>query len=234
VSAIRRRLASAARDPLRFADLSSEHRALFERVQPYTQTSLERVAALADAVEYIVRAGVPGDFVECGVWRGGSSMAVALTLLRLEVTVRRLWLYDTFGRMPSAGPEDRDYAGRGMQGQEAAMIGNAGLTLPEVQAAMASTGYPREHVTYIEGLVQETIPGRAPDQIALLRLDTDWYCSTRHELVHLYPRVTSRGVVVVDDYGHFAGARRAVDEYFAQAPILLSRIDYTCRIAVKP
>ena len=99
-------------DSLAYADLSLEHRALFARVSPYTQTSIERVLALADAVEYVVRRDVPGDFVECGVWRGGSSMVVALTLMRLRVSDRSVWLYDTFGTMPPAGEHDIDFADR--------------------------------------------------------------------------------------------------------------------------
>ncbi len=235
LDAVRRRLDRAAgRDPLRYADLPAERHALFERVQPYTQTSRERVATLSDAVEYVIRADVAGDFVECGVWRGGSSMTVALTLLRLGATSRRLWLYDTFGQMPAPGQHDRDYAGRAVAGHEASMLGDAGLSLPDVQAAMRSTGYPEEQVSYVRGRVEDTVPSCAPTQIALLRLDTDWYESTRHELEHLYPRLSAGGVLIIDDYGHYAGARHAVDEYFARAPILLARVDYTGRMAVKP
>ena len=75
----------------------------------------------------------------------------------------------------------------------------------------------------------------APRKIALLRLDTDWYESTKHELVHLFPRLSTGGVLIVDDYGHWAGARRAVDEYVSEHGIvmLLTRIDYTGRIGVK-
>jgi hypothetical protein len=234
LSALRRRLERAAgRDPLRYADLSPERQALFERVRPYTQTSRDRVVTLADAVEYVIRAGVPGDFVECGVWRGGSSMTVALTLLRLGVDDRRLWLYDTFGEMPAPGSRDRDYAGRAVAGQEATMLGESGLALADVHAAMRSTGYPEQHISYVRGRVEDTIPGAAPEQIALLRLDTDWYESTRHELVHLYPRLARRGVLIIDDYGHYAGARQAVDEYFERDAILLTRVDYTGRVAVK-
>src|SRR5947209_19070260 len=112
LDAVRGRLAGlVGGDSLRYADLSPERHALFERVRPYTQTSRERVATLVDAVEYVIRAGVAGDLVECGVWRGGSSMAMALTLLHLDASDRRLWLYDTFGQMPAPGDRDRDYTG---------------------------------------------------------------------------------------------------------------------------
>src|SRR5436309_1043008 len=93
---------------------------------------------------------------------------------------------------------------------------------------------PADRVHMVAGPVEETLPDHAPGQLALLRLDTDWYESTRQELEHLYPRLAHGGVLIVDDYGHWAGARRAVDEYFArEAPLLLSRIDYTARIAIK-
>ena len=161
-------------------------------------------------------------------------MAVALTLLRLGAGDRRLWLYDTFGQMPAPGHRDRDYAGREVAGHEATMLGEAGLSLAEVQRAMRSTGYPEERIRYVAGRVEETIPESAAAEIALLRLDTDWYESTRHELEHLYPRLVSGGVLIIDDYGHYAGARQAVDEYFAGRPILLARVDYTGRMAVKP
>ena len=72
-----------------------------------------------------------------------------------------------------------------------------------------------------------------PERIALLRIDTDWYESTRHELVHLYPRLSPGGVLIIDDYGHWQGARKAVDEYF-QAGLFLNHIDYTGRLAIKP
>ena len=235
LGALRRRLdGTAQRDPFRYADLPEGRRALFGRVRPYTQTSLERVVTLADAVEYVVQAGVPGDLAECGVWRGGSSMAIALTLLGRGAGERRLWLYDTFGEMPAPGANDRDYAGRAVAGHEATMLGEAGLALADVRAAMRSTGYPEDRIEYVAGRVEETIPSRAPEQLALLRLDTDWYESTHHELVHLYPRLTPGGVLIIDDYGHYAGARQAVDEYFAERPILLVRVDYTGRVAVKP
>jgi O-methyltransferase len=230
---VRSALPRPHRDPMRYADIDREHHELFERVRSYTQTSLERIVTLADAVEYVVRRGVPGDLVECGVWRGGSSMAMALTLLKLGVSDRRLWLYDTFGKMPAPGEHDRDHAGGDVAGWEATMLGDVGLSLPEVRAALRSTGYPDECIRYVPGLVEQTLAAAGPERIALLRLDTDWYSSTRYELEHLYPRLEPGGVLIVDDYGHLAGARKAVDDYFADRPVLLTRVDYTGRMAVK-
>src|SRR5262249_51532930 len=106
--------------------------------------------------------------------------------------------------------------------------------LEPVRAAMAGTGYPSEQVRLVPGRVEDTVPAAAPERIALLRLDTDWDASTRHELEPLYPRLVAGGVLIIDDYGHWQGARRAVDEYFARRNqnVDLHAVDYTCRIVI--
>jgi hypothetical protein len=105
-----------------------------------------------------------------------------------------------------------------------------------VRAAVLSVGYPEEKVHFVQGPVEETLPEHAPAEIALLRLDTDWYASTKHELVHLYPRLAPGGVLIIDDYAYWRGARQAVDEYVNEneLPLLLVRIDHGARVAVKP
>ena len=116
------------------------------------------------------------------------------------------------------------------------MLGDRHLYSVEgVRSLLVSSGYPAERLHLVAGPVEETVPERAPDEIALLRLDTDWYESTAHELTHLYPRLCSGGVLIIDDYGHWEGARKAVDEFFGGAaePILLSRVDYAGRMGVK-
>lgn len=224
------------------AHFEPELAATVRAVRRHTLTSAERIAALVDAVAYVVRAGIEGAIVECGVWRGGSVMACALTLLRLGEPTRDLYLFDTFAGMPAPGPRDRrsPYDGydpyRRWRRHDAAGREWAGVPAATVRANVESTGYPAERIHLVEGLVEETVPGAAPDEIAVLRLDTDWHASTRHELEHLYPRLAAGGILIVDDYGHYDGARRAVDEYFGacREAILLNRIDYAGRIAVKP
>lgn len=220
-------------------DFDADLVALCERVQPFTLTSPERIAALRDAVRHLVRAGVQGAFVECGVWRGGSMMVVALTLVDLGVDDRDLYLFDTFTHMPFPGEEDVDLFGEPAADiYEEASTAEAFRYLPfeEVQAALAGTGYPVERMHFVPGLVEDTIPGAAPEEIALCRLDTDWYRSTAHEMEHLVPRIADGGVLLVDDYGHFMGAKQAVDEYFAArgTEVLLHRIDYSGRLVVMP
>lgn len=222
-------------------DFSQEVARTVNAVRGFTMTSPERICSLVDAVEYIVRNKVPGEIVECGVWKGGSMMAIALTLLRLRAADRRLYLFDTFDGMPPASDVDRDLHGAGAEqlldatkkSSEALIWAMA--QIEEVRKNMGSTDYPPGLVDYVEGRVEETIPSKAPQRISLLRLDTDWFESTKHELVHLFPRLSEGGVLIIDDYGHWQGARKAVDEYIATSgvPILLCRIDYTGRIAIK-
>jgi O-methyltransferase len=223
-------------------DYDAETIALFETVKPYTMTSIERVAALQNATKYVARHKIPGDIVECGVWKGGSMMTVAKTLIECGSTDRSLFLFDTFEGMPPPSNADKD-----LGGNDAAQIMKQSQNnrandpvwavgpLEDVKQAMQLTGYDPFKIVYVKGKVEDTIPQRAPKQIALLRLDTDWYESTYHELVHLYPRLSVGGVLVIDDYGHWQGARRAVDQYLEEnrLKLLLNRIDYTGRIAVK-
>jgi hypothetical protein len=182
-------------------------------------------------------ARIPGAIVECGVWKGGSMMAVALTLLRLGDTERELVLFDTFTGMTEPTQEDANspYDGYSLHAMWKRRTSWSGVPAAQVRAAMASTGYPMERVRLVEGPVEETLPAAAPEAIALLRLDTDWYASTRAEMQFLYPRLKPGGVFVVDDYGHYAGARRAVDEGLAAQDehLLLHRVDYTGRIAIR-
>lgn len=231
---------SAERDAQEIADLSAADREIVRRVEPFTMTSLARRASLLGAVDHVVSNRIPGDIVECGVWRGGSMMAVALALMARGDTSRELYLYDTFEGMSEPTDADRAIGGEAARDQlertsrDHPLWAVAGLE--DVQANLRSTGYPWERIHFVQGKVEDTIPATVPGAVALLRLDTDWYESTRHELQHLYPRLARHGVLIVDDYGHWQGARQAVDEYFAgsPAPVFLHRVDYTARLVVKP
>src|SRR5690606_26033861 len=190
-------------------------------------------------VRHLVRHDIPGAFVECGVWRGGSVLVMLRTLMSLGVSNRDLFLYDTFTHMPEPGEHDIDFHGRPVDEYfEEAVTWDAFRYLPfgEVVELIEGTGYPRDRLHFVQGMVEDTLPDHAPDQVALCRLDTDWYESTAHELEHLYPRLVSGGVLIIDDYGHFMGAKKAVDEYFAQRdePVMLHRLDFSGRLVVKP
>jgi O-methyltransferase len=240
----RLRASGASAPPIRSPEnLDDGFRELRERVAAATMTSTERMHALYQAINYATDAGIGGAVVECGVWRGGSSMLSALALLARDDSSRTLWLYDTFEGMVAPGDLDVTHDGIPasvlLETQE--RTGNAVndwcvASIEDVRAHMDATGYPRERVRLVEGKVEETIPAQVPDTIAVLRLDTDWFESTWHELVHLYPRLVPGGVLIVDDYGWWRGAREAVDRYFAEHEIrmLLARVDETARMGVKP
>jgi O-methyltransferase len=215
---------------------------LRDRVAHATMTSSERMHALYQAINYITDVGISGDVVECGVWRGGSSMLSALALLDRDDDSRTLWLYDTFEGMPEPGDADVKYDGAHARGVLASQSRSADTvndwciaSIDDVRANMEVTGYPPERVRFVKGMVESTIPNDAPETIALLRLDTDWFQSTYHELVHLYPRLAVGGVLILDDYGWWRGARDATDRYFAEhgVEMLLTRIDATGRMGVK-
>lgn len=219
-------------------DLSEHDVALFRMVQPYSMTPIEAIYALAEAVRYVTRSDVPGTIVECGVWKGGSMMAVARTLLDLDVRDRDLYLFDTFNGMPPPSEHDVDLRGRHAADLLATADRSSTLwaisPLDETRRVLHSVGYPTDRIHFVSGRVEETLPKDAPSTIALLRLDVDWYEPTHHALVHLFPRLSRGGVLILDDYGYWRGARKAVDEYFRERKltILLNRINFTVRIGI--
>ncbi|MGI9087251.1 MAG: TylF/MycF/NovP-related O-methyltransferase, partial [Chthoniobacterales bacterium] len=187
-------------------------------------TSIERRFHLLASIRYLSRNQVPGAIVECGVWRGGSVMLALSALIEEGIRDRDIYLYDTFEGMPDPGGEDIDAAGVSAHarlraessGKDSSNVW-AIATLDEVRRNLSATDYPAELIHCVVGPVEATIPSTIPQQIALLRLDTDWYGSTSHELHYLYPKVVSGGVVIIDDYGYWRGARRAVDEVITRS-----------------
>jgi O-methyltransferase len=222
-------------------DFNTYHSDIYHKVKEYTMTSPERVFSLIEAVNYVLRCKIEGSIVECGVWKGGSMMAAILRLQEMGDTERSLFLYDTFEGMSEPTEFDMDPSG-----QKATTLLNtrtkteedhvwAFSPLEAVKASIYQTQYPKELIHFIKGKVEETIPQTIPEKIAILRLDTDWYESTKHELIHLFPRLVKGGVLILDDYGHWSGAKKAVDEYIHENNItmLLNRIDNTGRIGIK-
>jgi hypothetical protein len=213
---------------------------IYNKCKNYTQTSKETMYSLYMAVKYIVDANIYGDFVECGVWRGGSVMLIAYTLFEMSETNRKIYLYDTFEGMTK--PTEDDYLVSNpnklaIVNWEKEQKENYNkwnfVSLPEVKKNMLSTGYPENNIVFVGGKVEDTIPNIAPKKIALLRLDTDWYESTKYELRHLFPLISKNGVLIIDDYGCWAGSKKATDEYFSNKVVFLNRIDEFARIGIK-
>ena len=209
---------------------------LYLNIKDYTMVEIERCYALYTAVKYILKNNIPGDFVECGVWKGGSSMLIALMLKKGNILDRKIYMYDTFTGMTEPGNNDGEIEKEEWSKMQKADGSNdwCFASYEEVVTNMESTGYPTENIKLVKGKVEDTIPGIIPTTISMLRLDTDWYESTKHELTHLFPLLKKSGILIIDDYGAWQGARKAVDEHFAGNKLAyLNRIDFTGRLLVK-
>lgn len=198
-------------------------------VYDFTQLPIEPMWSLYEAVRYLAARQIKGDIVECGVLFGGASMLIAKTLLSLNDSSRELWLYDSFrGFVGEQAEDDITWYGDSIKDQ-----------YPDFGAIaednIASTGYPMDKLRLVRGDVEATAANNENGDIALLRLDTDTYHSTKAELDYFYPKLVAGGILIIDDYGHAFGARRAVDEYFADPTrrLLLNRVNFTNRLAVK-
>ena len=209
---------------------------LFEQVKPYTMTSVEALFALYTAVTYVLDRNIPGDILECGVWRGGSALLAALILKMRGINDRTLYLYDTFEGMPAPTEFDIDKYGRTgaeMMEQYGDDIGWCYASLEDVQTAFSEHSFEFD-IEFVQGDVMETLKEIQPEAISVLRLDTDWYESTALELELLYPRLSTGGVLIIDDYGVWAGSRKATDDYFSNVPKpMLVRIDKEVRLGIK-
>ncbi len=182
---------------------------ILPEVHDFTQLPMEPMWSLYEAVRYLVGKGIKGDFVECGVFFGGASMLIARTLLSLGETGRDLWLYDSFqGFVGEQAKDDVTWYGDSIK-----------TRFPDFDSMamdnIASTGYPVDRLRLVKGDIEKTAVDNKNGAIALLRLDTDTYHSTKAELEHFYPKLVPGGILIIDDYGHAFGARRAVDEYSA-------------------
>ncbi len=168
-------------------------------------------------------------------------MLAAHTFVQCGDRSRELYLYDTFDGM--AVPTNKDVTVGGevagtssWRPRAAARWSAGGTSLVEVKAHLSTTGFPSDQISFVQGKVEDTIPGTVPGQISILRLDTDWYESTYHELCHLFPLLSPGGILIIDDYGYWLGAREAVDQYLSEQHVdmLLSRIDLTGRMGIRP
>ena len=214
---------------------------LYNRCKEHTMTSVERMYGLYQALNYVTENNIAGDFVECGVWKGGSSMMIGLFLRDRGILDRKIYLYDTFEGMSTPSDFDKNAAGELASGllevqdkkDETSIWCYS--SLEEVKLNLQSTGYPSGNIVFVKGKVEDTLTNNLPGKLALLRLDTDWYESTKIELELLYPLLSDNGILIIDDFGFWEGAKKAVIEYFSKIGRnpFLQRIDFTGRIMIK-
>ena len=205
--------------------------------------SKDRFLTLYQSISYVLNNDIKGDFVECGIFKGGSAMMMAflLTDKLYSHKNKKIWMYDTFEGManPSLYDENIDNQNailelNNIQKKENANDIWAYSTLSYVKKNLEKTKINENKLVYIKGLVEETLHKKKPESIALLRLDTDFYQSTKIELEKLYPLLSKGGILIVDDYGHWKGCKKAVDEYFLNKKnIFFQQIDYSGIVGVK-
>jgi O-methyltransferase len=206
-----------------------------------TMVSFERLVATLMSCKHAILNSIEGDFVECGVWRGGNAI-VAAEMIRLYGSNKHVYLYDTFTGMTEPTKLDVD-----LHGTDAINEFNASkragynamyyASLDDVQEQFRLRHLLNSNIHFIQGDVNQTLASNKliPSKISMLRLDTDWYESTKVELQVLYPKLSVGGCLIIDDYGIWQGSRKAVDEYFAEykPKPFLQYIDNTGRLSIK-
>jgi hypothetical protein len=222
-------------------DLTDQEKKILDFVfeNKLTMGSKVNLAATILAARYVCQNEIKGDFVECGVWRGGHGIAAALTF-KLYNSKNRVICFDTFLGMTK--PTDVDISNhnnlKAITKFTASSKGDHNewcfASYEDVQANFLHAGVPKDDFELIKGDVAETLPKFSGNAISFLRLDTDWYESTKIELKYLWPLLSVNGVLIVDDYGHWHGSKKAVDEFFQSTPaILFHALDYTSRSGIK-
>jgi O-methyltransferase/8-demethyl-8-(2,3-dimethoxy-alpha-L-rhamnosyl)tetracenomycin-C 4'-O-methyltransferase len=169
-----------------------------------------RMNNLRSECERVLKEGVPGDFMETGVWRGGACIMMRAVLKAYQVTDRRVIAADTFAGPPPPSPEVAVDAGF-----EFHTCADFAVPLEEVKAAFARYGLLDDQVVFLKGLFKDTLPMAPVEALAVLRLDGDMYESTMDGLVHLYRKLSAGGTLIADDYHLFEAQRQAVDEFRA-------------------
>ena len=213
--------------------------------QESLNVSKERFLSLYQSINYIYKNKIEGDFVECGVFKGGSAMMIAFVMKDLKKNSnenKRLWLYDTFEGMANPTKHDENILNQNaiselkkIKKKENKKDIWAYSPLNYVVKNIEKTGINSDNVKYVEGLVEQTLLNKTPKKICLIRLDTDFYESTKIELEKLYPLLEVGGILIIDDYGHWKGSKKAVDEYFnlKESFLWFHRIDYASRLYIK-
>lgn len=212
---------------------------IIQKSKPYTMVAKDDLKILIDLVDDINRNDVKGSLVECGVWKGGCAMVMAMSQINHN-TNRSIYLYDTFEGMTEPksdkdGRYEKSIYNKISKGEYKEEVDNwhndnkwAFCALDVVKKNISLTKYPEEKIFYVKGDVIETLEGEIiPESISILRLDTDWYDSTKKELEVLFPKVSIGGFIIIDDYTCFRGARIATDgfisEQISQMEIVLSK-----------
>ena len=231
-----------ANQPAKYpVEFDEEDRSIFEYVMSnkLTMVGFERLVSTLLACKYVCTRGVDGHFVECGVWRGGNSIIAADVFSRLMPS-KQVYLFDTFAGMTE--PTDIDRRISSEKPARQIFLAHQREThnewcyssLEDVVANFDRRGLTHK-AKFIKGDVLETLEHEQnlPEKISVLKLDTDWYESTKRELEVLWSRLQEGGILIIDDYGYWKGVKSAVDEFFGADRPYLHCVDDTSRVAIK-
>ena len=223
-------------------ELSEKDRKLIDIVSNYSMTPKIRIYNLLQALKHIKQNSIVGDFVECGVWKGGNIiMFKKFHENEFFNDNRNIFAYDTFSGMSEPTKEDfnliNKISAKNLLNKDKEKKTNTwGVCgLDEVKSNILKNVANIENIKFVKGKVEETLmkEENLPKKISILRLDTDWYESTKKELEILYNKVSPGGIIIIDDYGHWNGSRQAVDEYFKGKFVWMHYVDYACRLIIK-
>ena len=220
-------------------EATKEEKEIIKLSDKYSMTGSIRMWVLLQAVKKVIKNKIEGDIVECGVWKGGN-LILCQKYLNLQNVNIKIHGFDNFEGMVKPKEIDVDY--RNVPSSEMHSLFKkdknknswAYCSLEDINKNI-NENVPKHNIKLIKGIVEKTLlePKNLPDKISILRLDTDFYESTKIELEILYPKLVSGGFLIIDDYGHFKGCRKAVDEYFKDDLPYLHYVDYSCRVIIK-
>lgn len=225
----------------KIVELSEKDKNLINLISNYSMTPKIRIYNLLQALRYLKNKKILGDYVECGVWKGGNILLLKKFLETEDMYQRNIYAYDTFEGMTSPDENDfeisnNNFATKLLEKDKNKKTNVWGIcSLEEVKKNISINVKNLENIKFIKGPVENTLNENKniPEKISLLRLDTDWYQSTKKELEVLYEKVESGGVIIIDDYGHWGGSKKAVDEFFSNKFVWMHYVDYACRLIIK-
>lgn len=226
-----------------FPEANNFEKNLFKITSEYTMTSYERIFSLMKSIDFIRHNNVQGDFVECGVWRGGNLIIFQKFIEKYNLQ-KKIYAYDTFEGMSNPEEIDRTFDGKSSiealnKIRERKIKRDENILVAECSIEKVLENFKKfsqkENLICIKGKVEETLKlkDNLPNKISILRLDTDWYSSTKIELEILFPLLEKNGILIIDDYGYWQGAKKAVDEYFKDKQFTMFKIDFTGRLIIK-
>ncbi len=226
------------------AELNTQETALIRYIydNKLTMGPIPRLINTVKSCCYVVRNNIPGDFVECGVWRGGHAI-LAKKVFEYLGSDKKVWMFDTFEGMTKPTKIDKTINNgilaekKFLQSQKENYNEWCYASLEDVKQNCLNANLNLDSLKFVKGDICHTLKltENIPEKISVLRLDTDFYDSTKIELEVFYPKLCDNGVIIIDDYGRWEGSRKAVEEYFnsKKNKPLFNIIDKSCRSGIK-